>query len=196
MFTRLGGAEVGALAHRRFVLGDTSPQVLAAWIERAVPLYTRRAAEAAVLARCVPHREVTANWPGGEAAWRTCSPTWRVRCPTAGAGRPARSDAAHRVPARHRRGPAARPRDLSRVRRLRPRRRARRARAGAAAAATSSSATAASPSGRARLSGRGPARDALERKDFHDARRCTVPRACAGCRTCARRAPSPTDWPR
>lgn len=85
MFTRLGGAEVGALAHRRFVLGDTSPQVLAAWIERAVPLYTRRAAEAAVLARCVPHREVTAwfNRPGGEGRVADLlADLARVRCPT------------------------------------------------------------------------------------------------------------------
>lgn len=42
MFAKLGGAVAGELAHRRFVLGDTSPEVLREWVEVALPLYTRK----------------------------------------------------------------------------------------------------------------------------------------------------------
>jgi hypothetical protein len=42
MFSRLGGQEAGELAHRRFVLGDTSPEVMAAWLKIALPLYKQK----------------------------------------------------------------------------------------------------------------------------------------------------------
>lgn len=85
MFERLGGAEAGALAKRRFVQGDTSPEVLAEWLRVALPLYMRRPFSADVLARAVFNSEVTAwfNRPGGEARSFNLMPGLaRVRCPT------------------------------------------------------------------------------------------------------------------
>ncbi len=41
MFTKLGGPRAGELAHRRFVVGDTSPEVLRDWVDVALPLYTQ-----------------------------------------------------------------------------------------------------------------------------------------------------------
>lgn len=38
MFSRLGGEEAGQLARRRFIDGDTSPELLKAWLEIALPL--------------------------------------------------------------------------------------------------------------------------------------------------------------
>ncbi len=68
MFQRLGGAAAGALAQRRFIDGDTSPEVLAAWLELALPLYTQSLFDAAAATRMASNRECTAwfNRVGGE----------------------------------------------------------------------------------------------------------------------------------
>lgn len=68
MFGQLGGIEARELAHRRFVLCDTSPEVLAAWLKVALPLYTQSVAESGTMERMVVNREATAwfNRAGGE----------------------------------------------------------------------------------------------------------------------------------
>lgn len=45
LFEQLGGPEAGALARRRLIDGDTSPEVLDAWLRVCVPLYTRSPAD-------------------------------------------------------------------------------------------------------------------------------------------------------
>jgi proline-specific peptidase len=60
MFERLGGKDAGELAERRFIKGDTSLEVLKAWIEIAVPLYTQVRADPDELKRIVLNRETTA----------------------------------------------------------------------------------------------------------------------------------------
>lgn len=85
MFTRLGGDEVGALAHRRFVLGDTSPEVLRRWLEIAVPLYTRTPPDPSAIKRFVLNRDATAwfNRPGGDGrTFDFVKDLSRLRCPT------------------------------------------------------------------------------------------------------------------
>ena len=85
MFERLGGASAGALAHRRFVLADTSAEVLEQWLREALPLYTRRPLSAEALARSVMNDEVRVwfNRPGGEAQTFNLKPGLaHVRCPT------------------------------------------------------------------------------------------------------------------
>ena len=85
MFARLGGPAAGELAHRRFVLGDTSEEVLAAWLQIAVPLYTRRPADAEEIERALVRRDVTAffNRPGGEARSMDLLPDLaRLQCRT------------------------------------------------------------------------------------------------------------------
>lgn len=68
MFARLGGAEAGALARRRFVDGDTSPEVLASWLRLALPLYTRSPVDPHAVKRMQMNPRATAwfNRPGGE----------------------------------------------------------------------------------------------------------------------------------
>jgi len=85
MFTRLGGRAAGELAHRRFVEGDTSDQVLAAWLEIALPLYTRAPVEPGALDRIVLNREATAwfNRAGGEGrSLDMLADLARICCPT------------------------------------------------------------------------------------------------------------------
>jgi pimeloyl-ACP methyl ester carboxylesterase len=85
MFRRLGGDVAGDLAHRRFIEGDTSPAVLAAWLEIAVPLYTRVAADPQAMGRIRLNRDATAwfNRPGGEGrSLDLLASLSRVRCPT------------------------------------------------------------------------------------------------------------------
>ncbi len=68
MFTRLGGAAAGELARRRFVDGDTSPEVLKAWLGVALPLYTTSPADTEMWGRIqskLPVREQFFG-PGGE----------------------------------------------------------------------------------------------------------------------------------
>ena len=85
MFARLGGPEAGALAHRRFIDGDTSPEVLQAWLRVAFPLYTRTPADPAAIKRCVLNPAPTAwfNRPGGEARTLDLLPDLgRIECAT------------------------------------------------------------------------------------------------------------------
>jgi proline iminopeptidase len=85
MFERLGGAAAGALARRRFVDGDTSPDVLREWIEVALPLYTRRGEDPDSTKRLTLRREVTAwfNRPGGEGrSFDLLADLRHIRCPT------------------------------------------------------------------------------------------------------------------
>lgn len=68
MFRKLGGAAAGELAYRRFVLGDTSPEVLRAWVEIALPLYTKAGADRVAWERQVLNQSVR-EWfyrKGGE----------------------------------------------------------------------------------------------------------------------------------
>lgn len=68
MFARLGGPAAGELAHRRFVLGDTSPETLSAWIDVALPLYTQAPQDHEAWGRQVLQQPVR-EWffgPGGE----------------------------------------------------------------------------------------------------------------------------------
>jgi pimeloyl-ACP methyl ester carboxylesterase len=85
MFARLGGREAGELAHRRFIEGDTSPEVLEAWMKVAVPLYTQTRAEPGAMHRIVLNREATAwfNRAGGEGReFDMLADLVRVQCPT------------------------------------------------------------------------------------------------------------------
>lgn len=58
-FAELGGAAAGELARRRLLGGDTSPEVLAAWLEICVPLYSRQPLAAEAMQRMVNRAEVT-----------------------------------------------------------------------------------------------------------------------------------------
>ena len=68
LFTRLGGPEVGQLARRRFLHGDTGPETLEAWLRHAVPVYTHAPMKPEVVQRAIIRPEVTASFtrPGGE----------------------------------------------------------------------------------------------------------------------------------
>lgn len=85
MFSRLGGEAAGALARRRFVDGDTSPEVLRLWLEIALPHYQRTPLDPSVAKRFVLNREVTAwfNRAGGDGrTFDLLADLARVRCPT------------------------------------------------------------------------------------------------------------------
>ena len=85
LFEQLGGAEVGDLARRRLVHGDTSPQVLDDWLRLALPLYTRNPADPNALQRQVRHAEAT-RWfsraDGEGSTFDLRADLARVRCPT------------------------------------------------------------------------------------------------------------------
>jgi proline iminopeptidase len=59
LFEALGGAEVGNLARRRLIQGDTSPQVLDDWLRLALPLYTQAPADPQALQRQVRNADAT-----------------------------------------------------------------------------------------------------------------------------------------
>jgi pimeloyl-ACP methyl ester carboxylesterase len=85
MFAHLGGAAAGRLAERRFLKGDTSPEVLQAWLEIAVPLYTQTQADPHAMKRMVSNRETTAwfNRPGGEGRqFDMLADLAAIQCPT------------------------------------------------------------------------------------------------------------------
>jgi len=85
MFERLGGPAAAALARRRFVDGDTSPEVLVDWLRIALPLYARTPVDPEMLQRAVRNPRATAwfNRPGGEARGFDLLPALAgVRCPT------------------------------------------------------------------------------------------------------------------
>ncbi len=85
LFERFGGPEVGALARRRFLEGQTDQGTLEAWLRFAFPLYTRTPRDPAVVERAVQRPEVTRwfNRPGAEGhTFDFISALSRVRCPT------------------------------------------------------------------------------------------------------------------
>jgi pimeloyl-ACP methyl ester carboxylesterase len=85
MFGKLGGADAGALAHRRFNDLDASPEVLVKWMEIAYPLYTQSGLDVEAAERAILHRECTAwfNKPGGESRTFNFLPELaRIQCPT------------------------------------------------------------------------------------------------------------------
>jgi len=85
MFEKLGGAEVGAMARRRFSEGHADKAVLDAWLRMAFPLYTRTPRDPQASRRVVANPEVT-QWytrPGGEAhSFNMLPDLARVQCPT------------------------------------------------------------------------------------------------------------------
>jgi len=85
LFERLGGPEVGALARRRFLEGESDEAMLAAWVRTAFPLYTRTPRDPASTQRAVRRPEVT-HWfsrPGGEFHTFDFFPELaRIQCPT------------------------------------------------------------------------------------------------------------------
>jgi pimeloyl-ACP methyl ester carboxylesterase len=85
LFERFGGPEVGALARRRFLDGQTDAATLDAWLRLAFPLYTRTPRDPQVVQRAVRRPEVT-RWftrPGGEGHTFNLFPVLsRVQCPT------------------------------------------------------------------------------------------------------------------
>ncbi len=85
LFEALGGTEVGNLARRRLIKGDTSPQVLDDWLRLALPLYTQAPADPQALQRQVRNAEAT-RWfsrAGGEGStFDLRADLARVRCPT------------------------------------------------------------------------------------------------------------------
>lgn len=85
MFERLGGPEAGELARRRFIEGDTSPDLLQTWLRIALPLYTQSKPDPDAKAREIRNPETTAwfNRPGGEArTLNLLGGLANVRCPT------------------------------------------------------------------------------------------------------------------
>jgi pimeloyl-ACP methyl ester carboxylesterase len=85
LFERFGGADIGALARRRFLDGHTDEATLEAWVRLAFPLYTRTPRDPRVMQRAVRHPEVT-RWftrPGGEAHTFDLFPVLpEIQCPT------------------------------------------------------------------------------------------------------------------
>ena len=85
LFRRLGGAEVGALAQRRFIERQTDAATMAAWVRLAMPHYTRSGPKPEVATRAVLHPEVL-RWftrPGGEGQAFDMFPDLpRICCPT------------------------------------------------------------------------------------------------------------------
>jgi pimeloyl-ACP methyl ester carboxylesterase len=85
MFGRLGGPAARELARRRFIDGDTGPELLRAWLEVALPLYTRTPQDPQAWPRMQSNPAVTAwfNRPGGEARNFDLLPALaQVVCPT------------------------------------------------------------------------------------------------------------------
>ena len=67
-FTRLGGPTVGELARRRFIEGDTSPEMLEKWLQSVFPFYTHPPFDPQLMQRATRNPEVTAWFTreGGE----------------------------------------------------------------------------------------------------------------------------------
>jgi pimeloyl-ACP methyl ester carboxylesterase len=87
LFERFGGAEVGALARRRFLeaRGHPDQASIDAWRRLAMPLYTRLPHDADALRRAVVRPEVL-HWftrPGGEShRFNMLAELGRIQCPT------------------------------------------------------------------------------------------------------------------
>lgn len=85
MFGRLGGQAARELARRRFVEGDTSPEVLQQWLSVALPLYTQKPADPLAWPRINANPQATAwfNRPEGEArSLNLLSSLSGIQCPT------------------------------------------------------------------------------------------------------------------
>jgi len=85
LFEQLGGTEAGALARRRLIDGDSSPEVLDAWLRVCVPLYTQNPGSDGWLQRQVRNAACTrwfsrADGEGTHFDLRPALP--RVACPT------------------------------------------------------------------------------------------------------------------
>jgi pimeloyl-ACP methyl ester carboxylesterase len=85
LFEQLGGPEAGALARRRLIDGDTSPEVLDAWLRVCVPLYTQSRGDPDAIQRQVRNAECT-RWfsrADGEGSHFDLRPALqRIACPT------------------------------------------------------------------------------------------------------------------
>jgi pimeloyl-ACP methyl ester carboxylesterase len=87
LFERFGGAEVGALARRRFleIRGYPDQASLEAWRRLAIPLYTRVPRDPDAARRAVNRPEVLLwfSRPGGEScSFNMLEDLHRIRCPT------------------------------------------------------------------------------------------------------------------
>ena len=85
LFERLGGAEAGALARRRFFEGQVDAAMLQAWIRVAFPVYTRTPRDPAMVQRAILRPEVNLWFtrPGAEGRTFNFIPMLqRVMCPT------------------------------------------------------------------------------------------------------------------
>lgn len=85
LFRELGGPEVGALAHRRFIERQTDAATMEAWVRLAMPFYTRRRPNPDVSRRGILRAEVL-RWftrPDGEGQSFDMFPVLhRIACPT------------------------------------------------------------------------------------------------------------------
>jgi pimeloyl-ACP methyl ester carboxylesterase len=88
LFERFGGAEVGALARRRFLEpeGRWDQASRDAWRRIAMPVYTRRPRDPDAARRAVNRPEVALHWfarPDGESdTFNMFADLGRIRCPT------------------------------------------------------------------------------------------------------------------
>jgi pimeloyl-ACP methyl ester carboxylesterase len=85
LFEKLGGPEVGAMAHRRLFEGHSDLASLEAWRRVALPLYTKRPRDADVMARVLSNAQVLQAFtgPGGEDhTFNMLGDLARVECPT------------------------------------------------------------------------------------------------------------------
>ena len=85
LFEKLGGPEVGAMAHRRLFVGHTDVAFLETWRRIVLPLYTRIPRDPNVMPRVLNNPEVLQAFagPGGEDhIFNMLSDLSGVRCPT------------------------------------------------------------------------------------------------------------------
>jgi proline-specific peptidase len=81
VFEKLGGADARAVAQRFFE--NPTPQAMAVYVERCLPLYTRRPVGPEMITRSVMNRELTAYFFTGEIHTFDLLPALtRIKCPT------------------------------------------------------------------------------------------------------------------
>jgi proline-specific peptidase len=81
MFERLGGAQARAVAQRFFE--NPTPQAMAEYVERCLPLYTRTPVGPEMMTRSVMNQELTAFFFSGEICNFDLLPALaRIKCPT------------------------------------------------------------------------------------------------------------------